>query len=267
MTPAALLAIALYSIASWRLGLQPKGNGATGRHNWAGLVLGGAALLAHLLAHLLAWRAADGVDLRFFSALSLVTLGMATLSTGVAWTRRFEALGGVVYPLAALALIGYALTGVRPAIELGWQLQLHALLALLAYAALALAAVLAFMLWGQDRALRRRRLAHPLLRLLPPLTELEDLLFRVIGAGFLLLTAALLTGVVFVESLFAQHLAHKTVLSVLSWLVFGALLFGRLRYGWRGRRAVRMTLWAMTLLLLAFFGTKFVLELLLGRSG
>lgn len=265
MTPAATLAIALYSIASWRLGIQPKTNGLQ-RHNWTGLALGASAVLAHAVAHLLAWRVAEGIDLRFFAALSLVTLGMAALSTGVAWTRRFEALGGVVYPLAALCLAAYAFTGVRPAVALGWQLQLHALLALLAYAALAVAAVLAFMLWGQDHALRRRRLDHPLLRLLPPLTELEDLLFRVIGAGFLLLTAALLTGIVFVDDLFAQHLAHKTVLSVLSWVVFGALLYGRLRYGWRGRRAVRMTLWAMTLLLLAFFGSKFVLELLLVRG-
>jgi len=267
MTPAAALAVTLYCFASWRLGTHPasRGNGGDRERNWQGLAIGALALLVHAVAHLIAWRVADGVDLHFFSALSLVALGMAVLSTGVAWTRSFEALGSVVYPLAALALLAYALGGVRPPADLGWQLQLHALLALLAYATLAIAALLAVMLWVQERALRRRQLDNPLLRLLPPLTELEELLFRCIGAGFLLLTLALLTGVVFVENLFAQHLVHKTVLSALSWLVFGALLLGRLRHGWRGRRAVQLTLGAMLLLLLAFFGSKFVLELLLGR--
>jgi ABC-type uncharacterized transport system permease subunit len=69
-----------------------------------------------------------------------------------------------------------------------------------------------------------------------------------------------------VENLFAQHLVHKTVLSVLSWLAFGALLVGRWRYGWRGNKAVRWTLAAMALLLLSFFGSKFVLELVLDRA-
>ena len=120
------------------------------------------------------------------------------------------------------------------------------------------------MLWLQERALRRREF-HAWLRALPPLIELETLLFRTIAVGFVLLTATLLTGVLFVENLFAQHLVHKTVLSVLSWLAFGALLLGRWRYGWRGATAVRWTLAAMALLVLAFFGSKFVLELVLQR--
>ena len=126
----------------------------------------------------------------------------------------------------------------------------------------AIAALLAVMLWLQERALRRREF-HGWLRTLPPLTELEQMLFRTIMAGFALLTLVLLTGVLFVEDLLAQHLVHKTVLSVLSWLLFGGLLLGRWRYGWRGIRAVHWTLAAMALLLLAFFGSKFVLELVL----
>ena len=116
----------------------------------------------------------------------------------------------------------------------------------------------------QERALRRREF-RGWLRALPPLVQLESLLFRTITAGFVVLTAAMLTGVLFVEDLMAQHLAHKTVLSVLSWLVFGALLLGRRRYGWRGARAIRWTLVAMALLVLAYFGSKFVIELLLVR--
>jgi ABC-type uncharacterized transport system permease subunit len=91
------------------------------------------------------------------------------------------------------------------------------------------------------------------------------LLFRVIAAGFALLTLTLLTGALFVGNLFGQHLVHKTVLSIVAWLVFGVLLYGRWRFGWRGRRAVNLTLIGMAVLVLAFFGSKFVLELILHR--
>ena len=100
-----------------------------------------------------------------------------------------------------------------------------------------------------------------------PLVELETLLFRTIAVGFVLLTMTLLTGLLFVQDLLSQHLVHKTVLSVLSWLTFGALLVGRRRYGWRGVKVVHWTLTAMALLVLAFFGSKFVLELVLRRGG
>jgi ABC-type uncharacterized transport system permease subunit len=88
----------------------------------------------------------------------------------------------------------------------------------------------------------------------------------VIAAGFVLLTLTLLSGVLFVDDLFAQHLVHKTVLSIAAWIVFGVLLFGRWRWGWRGRRAVQLTLAGMAILLLAFFGSKFVLEVILHRA-
>ena len=113
--------------------------------------------------------------------------------------------------------------------------------------------------------LRERRLSR-FLRALPPLTLTEALMFRLIAAGFVLLSATLLTGALFVDNLFEQHLVHKTVLSVIAWLVFGALLLGRWRWGWRGRRAVQLTLAGMAVLVLAFFGTKFVLELILHRG-
>lgn len=222
------------------------------------------AVVLHGVEHLLAWRALGGADLHFFSALSLAGLGMAGGTLLFGFRGRTAALGVVVFPLAATSLLAYAVTGHHVPEGLDWRLQLHAGFALLAYATLAIAALLALMLGAQERALRRREF-HRWLRALPPLTELETLLFRTITVGFVLLTATLLTGVLFVHDFFAQHLIHKSVLSVLSWLVFGALLFGRWRYGWRGPAAVRWTLAAMALLVLAFFGSKFVLELVLQR--
>ena len=223
-----------------------------------------AAVALHAAAHYAAWRSGGTPDLHFFSALSLVSLGMAALTTLYGAGGRMAALGVLVFPIAAIFSVAYALRGHVDAEPLDWRLQLHAWCALLAYATLGIAAVLAILLWVQERALRRREF-HEWLRALPPLTELEALLFRTIAVGFALLTATLLTGVLFVENLFAQHLVHKTVLSVLSWLAFGLLLLGRWRYGWRGAKAVRWTLGAMLLLMLAFFGSQFVMELVLKR--
>lgn len=257
-----LIAVALYVVATGLLAAALRVDPAAPTTGWRFPAVLGMAL--HAVVHVVAWDRLGGPDLHFFSALSLVGLGMAALTTSAARRERVSALGILALPLAAGLLLAYRVHGHAPAMDLDWRLQLHAALALLAYATLAVAAVLAVILWLQERALRRREF-HGWLRALPPLVQLESLLFRTIAVGFGLLSAALLTGLLFVEDLLAQHLVHKTVLSVLSWLAFGALLLGRRRYGWRGDRAVRWTLAAMVLLVLAYFGSKFVVELVLGR--
>jgi ABC-type uncharacterized transport system permease subunit len=97
---------------------------------------------------------------------------------------------------------------------------------------------------------------------------MEALLFRIIWAGFILLTLTLVSGVMFSEELFgkAAPFNHKTVFGVVSWIIFGALLVGRHVYGWRGRKAVRWTLAGFAALVLAYIGSRFVLEVILGRG-
>ena len=260
----ALAAAVLYFIAA-AVQTRRLANGQTDAMRLPALI-GFIAALLHGALHVRASQIAGGLDLHFFAALSLAALGIAMLTTTLALARPVGALGIVVYPLASTFALLYALARPQPAaLPLGWQIQLHAGLALLAYAVLSLAALVAIMLSVQERALRRRKLSTAL-RLFPPLTLLESLLFKLIFTGFALLTLALLSGIVFVEDLLAQHLIHKTVLSLLAWMIFGALLAGRVWYGWRGRRAVRLTLIAMVFLVLAFFGSKFVLELVLVRG-
>lgn len=257
-----LIAALSYLLASYLLARSALHPGQ-GRWRWLGP--GMLAVLLHAGHHVqVALTTAGGPDLHFFAALSLVGLGMAGLTSLVAARGRLGALALVAYPLAAVLLLAYHFAPHPPAPTLGWRLETHAWLALLAYATLTIGTLLALMLRVQERALRLRRLGG-WTRLLPPLNELETLLFRTLGAGFFLLSLTLITGVLFVDDLLAQKLVHKTVLSVLSWLVFGTLLLGRWRWGWRGRKAVRLTLVASALLLLAFFGSKAAIELIFSR--
>lgn len=94
---------------------------------------------------------------------------------------------------------------------------------------------------------------------------MERVLFELVWAGIVLLTLSIISGLLFLDNFFAQHLAHKTVLSLLAWVIFTTLLIGRYRFGWRGMRAVRWTLGGCALLILAYFGSKFVLEVVLNR--
>lgn len=233
----------------------------------AGWWIAALGIAAHLAHHVVALRAAGGIDLHFFAALSWVGVALALALALLTLRRDLGVLGVVVLPLAAFTLaldFGYGDPNPSSSVS-DWRIALHAWLALLAYATLTIAALIAVCAWLQDRALRTHRFS-PLSRRLPPLVLIEQLLFQTIAAGFVLLTLTIVTGVLFVEDMMAQHLAHKTVLTILSWITFGSLLFGRWRYGWRGRRALHLTLGGIALLALAFFGSKFVLELVLQRS-
>ncbi|MBA8887894.1 ABC-type uncharacterized transport system permease subunit [Dokdonella fugitiva] len=258
----AALAILAYLLASALLARPLLGRGDAPAK--LPLAIATLAVLAHAGVLLGAHRGA--LDLHFFSALSLVAGVVSALTLIVNLTRPVAVLGVIVFPLTALllAIDAYAAPATAPQ-PIDWQIKLHVSVALLAFGVLSIAAALAILLALQERALRHRQFGA-LLRSLPPLTLTETLLFRLIAAGFVLLSLTLLTGILFVDNLFAQHLAHKTVLSILAWIVFGALLYGRRAWGWRGRRAVNLTLAGMAILLLAFFGSKFVLELVLHRT-
>lgn len=233
----------------------------------AGLVLAALAILAHA-AFVWTKVVTDlGWDVNFINILSLAGLMIALvlLLTSIG-TRALEA-GVLVFPGAAV-LVWLQYFSQPPPVFLGdmpAMLQVHILTALLAFSLLAIAAVNAILLWIQDYLLRTPRPLRQL-ELLPPLIVLEQLMFRLILSGWLLLTVALGAGLTFVYDLLSQHLMHKTVLSVLSWLLFGLLLGARWWLGWRGRRAINWTLIAMAILVLAYFGSRFVLEKLLDRT-
>jgi ABC-type uncharacterized transport system permease subunit len=209
-----------------------------------------------------------GLDLSLANALSAVA-GLIAL---FAWLgSRSGTLPGVAIvalPVAAVAALLPLLFANPHRMSLAdepWA-ALHIAVALTAYALLIVAALQAMLMMGLERRLHRGAAARGAAAI-PPLLTLERFLFRLVGVGYVLLTLTLLSGIVFSEELFGKPLAwtHKIVFSLLGWLVFGALLVGRYRYGWRGRLALRWILAGSVLLLLAYVGSKFVLEVILHR--
>ena len=216
------------------------------------------------LAALLHVSATYFAGLDFFGSLAWVS-GLMALLSSVLLARRGEVfLPSVANAIAVVALLLLLIFGKPNAQPNDWQIQLHAAIALLAYALLSLAALQALLLLLSERALRS--LEWRWLSALPPLSRLERHLFALIWAGFTGLTLTLLSGGLFISDWFAQHLVHKTVLTLAAWLVFALLLLAHTRFGLRGRTAAIWTLTGMGLLLLAFFGSKLVLEIILQRT-
>ena len=202
--------------------------------------------------------------LDFFSASSHVMwlAGLVLLITSS--TNKLESLSLFLIPFIMLALL-LQLTLSDPSkavLIMNNGVGVHILSALLAYSMLMIASIQALLLAYQHNSLHSQK-PNVLLRTLPSLQDMDKLLFRFIGVGLTLLSIALLSGFIFLEDLFAQHVGHKTILSIIAWLVFSALIIGRWLYGWRGITATRWTLSGFALLMLAFFGTKFVQEYLL----
>jgi len=263
-----LLAILLYLLASGLLAVRlSRGKADTNTRPPVILLIGWAALLAHGALLYPSIIEPGGLNLGFFNAASLVALITVALLLLAAFREPVENLGIPVFPVAAIS-IGLVL--LYPAQHLitstthGWQLDAHILISLLAYSILGLAALQALLLAIQEYHLHSRQ-PGGIVRALPPLQTMESLMFRMIGIGFVLLTLSLVTGMLFLEDIFAQHLVHKTVLSFIAWGVFALLLWGRWRFGWRGRVAIRWTIGGFLFLMLAYFGSKMVLELILNR--
>jgi len=263
----AFVAILLYFAAGTAIALRlfrPDMPWTPGRNVVLGLGFAGLALHTWLLYDSIFSQ--PGLNLAFFNALALTSWTVVTLLLVSSVTKPVDNLGILLLPLAALTIYLEArypsVDFMRPAT--GWDIKIHVLISMLAYSLLTLASVQAILLAIQDHHLHTRQ-PGGFVRALPPLQTMESLLFEMVGAGFVLLTLSLASGFVFLEDMFAQHLVHKTVLSTLGWVVFGGLLIGRFRYGWRGRTAIIWTLSGFVILILAYFGSKAVLELILHR--
>jgi len=207
----------------------------------------------------------------FGQALSM----MLWLAVIIYWIEsRFLEVEGMQAPVLALAAVCVPLPALFPglaspssAIAHSTELRLHLALAMIAYGLFTIAALHALLMTLMERRLHGGALVGALAAL-PPLLTMERLLFRVLIAGFAFLTLTLVTGMLFSETLFgrAMRFDHKTVFAFASWIIFAALLAGRHLYGWRGRTALRWTLAGFAALLLAYVGSRFVIEVILRRG-
>ncbi len=220
-------------------------------------MLGNAALIYQnaYLEHIMS------LNMSVFNALSAIFWISSLITLITSFKSPVENILLALLPMTALSV---ALAEFAPDHSIVMHarnpaLDVHILFSLIAYALITLGTLQAIMLAWQHRALHTR---HPsgLVRLLPPMESVEQLMFRFIGVGFILLSLALVTGFLFLDNIFAQHLVHKTVLSVIAWLIFAALLTGRHFVGWRGKTAVHWVLAGYGTLLLAYFGSKIALE-------
>ncbi|MBD2860172.1 cytochrome c biogenesis protein CcsA [Spongiibacter sp. KMU-158] len=204
-----------------------------------------------------------GIILGIEHTLSLTNALICLLTLAASHWRPVYSLMLILFPLAALA-VGVEMIAPSKGNPAYYPLGVfsHIVFSILAYSGLTLAAIQAIVLAHQDRMLRDHQL-RGLPRILPPLQTMESMLFEVLWVSMTFLTLAIVSGALYVDDMLAQHLAHKTVFSILAWLVLGVLLWGRSQLGWRGRIAIRWTLIAFSFLLLGFLGTKVALQLII----
>ncbi len=260
------LATLLYMVATGLL-LKRLASGieAKDSNKYTAVISGLIATALHAVTVYTGVVVTEGLNLSFFIALSFTSWLAATLILLSALRHPIENLGIAVFPFAAVSLLlqGYqAQSGVLLS-SASTGLQAHILISAISYSLLTLAAIQAILLAIQNKQLRNR---HPggFIRALPPLETMECLLFRMIGIGYVLLSLSLISGVPYTQNIVEQHLIHKSVLSLAAWIVFAILLWGRWRFGWRGRIAIRWTLSGFAVLMLAYFGSKLVRELIIG---
>lgn len=225
-----------------------------------------AAVSIHALVIYLTLSPQDQWSMGMTNAFSLIACAVAAVFTVLAFLRPIENLGVAVMPSAAIAVLGAWLwpADSQALVTPSKQFALHLSLSVTAYAFLTLAVVQAILLSTQERRLRHREPGR-VFKALPPIQTMETILFLLTGIGFVLLTLTLVSGAIYTRSLLGVTFTfnHHTVLTLLAWIIFGTLLVGRFFFGWRGRHAVHWTIGGFVVLVLAYFGTKYVVEFIL----
>jgi len=228
------------------------------------MAAGFVAVLVHGIHVLGLIHTPEGIQLGFFQVSSLIFWVICAVLVVSSLRLPVQNLFALLFPLSAIGILcsilfhSHFVPEQRISVQIGW----HILLSILAYSVLTIATVQALALALQDKLLREKHFQGPL-RVLPPLQTMEALLFEMLWAGTVLLSLSLVTGFLFFDNIREQHLSHKMAFSTLAWLIYATLLWGRAREGWRGRKALHWTLGGFAALMLAYFGSKFVLELVL----
>lgn len=257
--------IFLYLIAGTAFAISrlPRFVHSAGILLWLAFLLTVTGLIWHFFILSLAILQPQGLALTIGNAASFIGLQLALIALVGAIQPALRGLAGGLLCLGAIAALFTEPQAAVSTAVLPWQLQAHILISMFAYGLLSVGAIVAVYTLVQDSRLRSAKITS-FNHLFAPLQTNESLLYGIAAAGFAALLLAILSGLTFVENMFAQHLVHKSALSILALVLFGVLLAGRHLAGWRGRRAVYLYLWGFLVLGLAYFGSRFILENLLG---
>ena len=238
------------------------------RTDWVPRLLPSLPLIPHLLLLHQDMLGPDGIHLGFAVSLSAISALTVLFYATAAWRYHLAGVLGFVLAFAGFSVVLQVLMPLGAPVEHtnAPLFRGHLLVAFSAYSLLTIAALHALLIALAEKHLHKA-VPPKMLAGLPPLLTMEKLLFRMIQAGFALLTMTVISGIGFSEEVFgkAMTLNHKTVFGIAAWLIFAALLLGRRIYGWRGRTAIYWTLAGFVSLLLAYEGVKFVMEVILGR--
>ncbi|MEH6586025.1 MAG: cytochrome c biogenesis protein CcsA [Halioglobus sp.] len=230
-------------------------------------VMGGLAMLCHSIVAVQGVSASGGLSLGFYKISALMFLAINVVCALLMLRRPLQNLLVVLFPLSAMSVLVSTFAPETTSIttDLPGGMLLHIGSSILAYAVLTLAAAQSALVAAQDYQLHNRH-TRGIVQILPPLQLMEVMLFELLLVGVVLLTLSIISGFLFVDDIFAQSLVHKTILTIVAWLLFSVLLWGHHKLGWRSQIAVRLTLAGFAALMLAFFGSKLVLELVLQRG-
>jgi ABC-type uncharacterized transport system permease subunit len=239
-----------------------KGNGTDG---WVKL-LGALAVILHGFTAYKGFINTNGYDLGFYPMLSLMAFSIGAIVLISSLRRPVDNLFLFVFPLAVSTIIlQIVLKGdFMPRQDVTGGIFSHIALSIIAYSLLTIAAAQALLLSFGDNMLRHHQLI--ILRNLPPLETMEHLMFEMIWAGLVFLTLSIGSGFIFIADFSEPGLVHHTAITLAAWIVFIVLAWGRYQLGWRGEIASRWTLFGFVLLALGYFGSKLVLEVILGKS-
>ncbi len=227
--------------------------------------IGLVAVLFHVVTSYLGFYTDVGINLGLYPMLSMMTLAITLILSISSFRLPVESLFVVIFPVAVISiLLQLSMEGAyTPRYDISYGIGSHIVLSVFAYGLLSIAALQAAFLSYGNYELRHHKLK--IVKKLPPLETMEALLFEMLGAGLLLLSLSILTGFIFLQDIGSPGLIHHTSITMAAWAVFGVLLWGRIKWGWRGAVASRWALSGFALLAMGYFGSKLVLEIILGR--
>lgn len=258
--PSLVLAVILYGVTLMLLCRGIFGHAVINKKQLASISLSASGL--HLTGALLIIFSGHSVDFSLFASGSLIFAVTGAIITFSSLKKPVHALELFIVPISMGLIIASLVFQPTKLTELSPGVAVHVVLSILAYGLITIATASALVMSYASYQLKHKHI-HSLGSLMPPLETIEKMLFEMILAGELFLTASIVSGVLFHVDFFAQHLIHKTFFSLLSWTIFAVLLAGHHFFGWRGNKAMKLTVSGFITLLLAYVGSKFVIEMIL----